>query len=77
MSNYKPKVTTIGGGTREFTDDEIKGRPMTIADTTDVAKAPVPDQIAETLAALRAAGVPEPDVLIVASGERVDDPEGE
>lgn len=36
MSNYKPKVTTIGGSTRDFTDDDLKGRPMTIADTTDV-----------------------------------------
>lgn len=41
MSNYKPNVTAIGGGTRVFfTDDDLKGRPMTIADTTDVVGIP-------------------------------------
>lgn len=32
------KVFSIGrGGNREITDAEIKGRPITICDTTDVA----------------------------------------
>jgi hypothetical protein len=42
-TNYKPKVTTIGGGTRDFTDDDLKGRPMTICDMTDVVGLGLPD----------------------------------
>ncbi len=63
--SYKPRTISIGAKGSEPTDAEIKGRPIAVCDTSDLAASgcEVADQVVDMLTALREAEVPEPDVL--------------